>query len=387
MGGDHVPMVKRGRFRVPAAMAVAGALILSACGSNDDPQAGEGENADEQIQVVAVQLTDQGCSPTTAEAAAGPTTFEATTDRTDEPELEILDGDLLLGEVANLAPGLTGTFSLTLEPGEYQMRCGRHSDPVTGTLTVTGGVGADTSEAADAAVETYRTFALGQTKILIARTQEFADAVLAGDIAEAKDLFAYAREPYERIEPIAEAFGDLDPAIDAREGDVPEAKWTGFHRIEKALWVDEDLTGMAPVAKKLVADVRLLQELTRQVDLEPAQVANGASELLGEVANSKITGEEDRYSHTDLWDFEANVEGSKAAFDAVKPLIPADQAALVAEIEAGFVDAVAVLDPYRKGDGFVLYTDLTEQDTTTLAQTIDTLAEPLSQVAAIVVAP
>jgi iron uptake system component EfeO len=108
---------------------------------------------------------------------------------------------------------------------------------------------------------------------------------------------------------------------------------------------------------------------------------------LGEVANSKITGEEDRYSHTDLWDFEANVEGSKAAFDAVKPLIPADQAALVAEIEAGFVDAVAVLDPYRKGDGFVLYTDLTEQDTTTLAQTIDTLAEPLSQVAAIVVAP
>ena len=144
---------------------------------------------------------------------------------------------------------------------------------------------------------------------------------------------------------------------------------------------------MTPVAKKLVADVRLLQELTRQVDLEPAQVANGASELLGEVANSKITGEEDRYSHTDLWDFEANVEGSKAAFDAVKPLIPADQAALVAEIEAGFLDAVAVLDPYRKGDGFVLYTDLTDQDTTTLAQTIDTLAEPLSQVAAIVVAP
>src|SRR6186713_1573733 len=159
-GAATLATVKRGRFLVPAAMAVAGALILSACGSNDDPQAGEGENADEQIQVVAVQLTDQGCSPTTAEAAAGPTTFEATTDRTDEPELEILDGDLLLGEVANLAPGLTGTFSLTLEPGEYQMRCGRHSDPVTGTLTVAGGVGADTSESADAAVETYREFAL-----------------------------------------------------------------------------------------------------------------------------------------------------------------------------------------------------------------------------------
>ncbi len=121
------------------------------------------------------------------------------------------------------------------------------------------------------------------------------------------------------------------------------------------------------------------------MDLEPAQVANGASELLGEVANSKITGEEDRYSHTDLWDFEANVEGSEAAFEAVADLIPAEHAALVEEIRAGFVDAKDVLDPYRQGKGFVLYTDLTEEDTRTLAQTIDTLAEPLSQVAAIVV--
>ncbi|MET0476006.1 MAG: iron uptake system protein EfeO [Mycobacterium sp.] len=378
--------VRRGWARGSTAMAVAGVLLLSAC-SSDGGSTGDGDTADEQIQVVTVQLTEEGCSPTTAEAVAGPTTFEAQTDRTDEPELEILDGDRLLGEVANLAPSITGTFSITLEPGTYDMRCGQHSDPVTGTLTVTGEGDTGSDEADEEAVETYRAFALGETKVLIARTQEFADAVIAGDIEGAKDLFAYAREPYERIEPIAEAFGDLDPAIDAREGDVPEAKWTGFHRIEKALWVDEDLSGMAPIAKKLVADVRLLQELTRQVDLEPAQVANGASELLGEVANSKITGEEDRYSHTDLWDFEANVEGSKAAFDAVKPLIPADQEALIAEIEAGFVDAIAVLDPYRKGDGFVLYTDLTDKDTTVLAQTIDTLAEPLSQVAAIVVAP
>ena len=159
-------MVERGRVRAPAAMAVTAALILSACGSNRDPQAGEGKNADQQVQVVAVQLTDQGCSPTTAEASAGPTTFEATTDRTDEPELEILDGD----------------------------------------------------------------------------------------IAEAKDLFAYAREPYERIEPIAEALGDLDPAIDAREGDVPEAKWTGFHRIEKALWVDQDWSRHEPTVERTQRD-------------------------------------------------------------------------------------------------------------------------------------
>ncbi len=191
------------------------------------------------VQTVSVEITDAGCVPTTFETTSGPTTFEATTDRTDEPELEIIDGDRLLGEVAGLAPALTGTFSVTLDPGEYDMRCGQHSDPVTGTLTVLGDQGAGTTAAGDEAVEAYREFVLGQTEILIARTGEFADAVKAGDIDEAKDLFAYAREPYERIEPVAEAFGDLDPAIDAREGDVPKSEWTGFHRIEKALWVDE----------------------------------------------------------------------------------------------------------------------------------------------------
>ena len=122
---------------------------------------------------------------------------------------------------------------------------------------------------------------------------------------------------------------------------------------------------MTPIAKKLVADVRLLQELARQVDLEPAQVANGASELLGEVANSKITGEEDRYSHTDLWDFEANVEGSEAAFEAVADLIPADQAALVDEIRRR-LRSMRWTCSTRTGrvTGFVLYTDLTEEDTT-----------------------
>ena len=44
--------------------------------------------------------------------------------------------------------------------------------------------------------------------------------------------------------------------------------------------------------------------------LQPAQVANGSVDLLGEVAKSKVTGEEERYSHTDLGDFEANVDGA-----------------------------------------------------------------------------
>ncbi len=139
----------------------------------------------------------------------------------------------------------------------------------------------------------------------------------AGDIETAKQKFAAARAHYESIEPIAESFGDLDPAIDAREGDVPDDEWGGFHRIEKALWVDNDVADMGPVADKLAADIQQLRTQIDTVQLEPAQIANGAVELLNEMSTSKITGEEDRYSHTDLSDFAANLAGSKAAFEAL----------------------------------------------------------------------
>jgi iron uptake system EfeUOB component EfeO/EfeM len=193
-----------------------------------------------------------------------------------------------------------------------------------------------------------------------------------------------ARVPYERIEPVAESFGQLDPAIDARAGDVPAAQWTGFHPIERTLWVRGTTDGTAALAKKLVADVLDLEHKVKTVELEPAQVANGSVELLGEVSKSKITGEEERYSHIDLVDFEANVEGAKAAFDSVSDLVEAKQPALAKEIDERFADVDAALEPYRKGDSFVSYTTRTKADTRKLSRSIDALAEPLSQVGAIV---
>ena len=142
---------------------------------------------------------------------------------------------------------------------------------------------------------------------------------------------------------------------------------------------------MTPVAEQLLADVEELRQKVRQVDLQAAQIANGANELLGEVSASKITGEEERYSHTDLVDFEANVDGAEAAFAAVRPLLDEADPELAKEIEASFEDVQLALKPYRRGDGFVSYTEMTRADTRKLAQEIDALAEKLSQVPAQIV--
>jgi iron uptake system component EfeO len=371
------------RISLRAALSAAAVLLLAAslaaCGSSSD-------DGDSGAKTLSFKLTDAGCDPHDAKAPAGPLTFEAeNAGSATVTEIEVLDGETILGEKENLTEGLTGSFSLTLEEGEYILRCngGEEED---GTLTVTGKLQAETGPEVEAAIAEYRDYLEENTGELVAATKPFVAAVVAGNVAEAKDLYAPARIPYERIEPVAESFGNLDPRIDARENDVPANEFAGFHRIEKALWEEDTAAGMAPVAKQLLADVEELQAKVKTVQLQAVQIANGANELLGEVSASKITGEEERYSHIDLVDFEANVEGSKAAFESVKPLLEdSADAELAGEVEAEFKKVEAALEPYRRGDGFVSYTELTQSDTRKLAQSIDALAERLSEVPAVIV--
>jgi iron uptake system component EfeO len=364
----------------PALIAVAAglfAVFVGACGSSEDAPKG--------AKTMSFELTDAGCVPNTAKAPAGPITFEVENAGTSKvTEFEVLDGETILGEKENLSDGLSGSFSLTLEQGEYTLYC-PGGDDEKGTLTVSGKLQADDSPRVEEAISQYRIYLGLNTGELVAKTTPFVAAVEAGDVERAQSLYAAARIPYERIEPVAESFGDLDPRIDARENDVPANEFGGFHRIEKALWVEDTTAGMSPVAKQLLADIEELQRKVKTVDLQAVQIANGANELLGEVSASKITGEEERYSHIDLVDFEANVEGAEAAFEAVEPLLSGKDPKLAKEIEAKFDDVYAALKPYRRGDGFVSYTELTQADTRKLAQEIDALAELLSQVPAQIV--
>lgn len=244
------------------------------------------------------------------------------------------------------------------------------------TTMVEVGGSAELEEAAD----NYEEYVAGQILLLEERTEPFVEAVLAGDVDKAKELYAPAREPWERIEPVAAQLGDYDPRIDAREGDVPDAEWGGFHRIEKALWVENTTDGQEEYARALLEDVKNLRGEIDELELEPADLVTGSVELLNEVSAGKITGEEERYSHTDLYDIAANVEGSEAAFEELKPEVSVEDLALANDVEEGFDRVYEELEQYRRGDGWVSYEELDEADRRALSQKVDALAEPLSQV-------
>jgi iron uptake system component EfeO len=357
------------------------ALVFSACGSSSDPNG----------ETVKVGISDAGCSPANLKLTSGPKNFEiATTGSGKVTEYEILDGTRILGERENLTPGVTGKFSLNLPAGEYASYCPNGKTTEYGKVVVTGGDGATVatgSKNLDTATTNYSKYVEDQTDELVKRTAAFTAAIKAGDTDKAKNLFASTREPYETIEPVAESFGTLDPEIDARENDVAEGdKWTGFHRIEKTLWEDNTTEGLEQYANKLNADVKKLQAKAKGLTYQPAELANGSTGLLDEVSKSKITGEEDRYSHTDLWDFAANVDGSHAAYKELEPAVAEQDSDLTKQINARYAALDSLLANYRKGDGFVLYTALTPADTKKLSQSIDALGEPLSQVASKVVA-
>jgi iron uptake system component EfeO len=229
------------RLSIRAGLCLAAAALLAllatACGSGDD--------APEGAEAMTFTITDAGCDPQDAKAKAGPIDFQVESESSKVTELEILDGETILGEKENLTEGLDGSFALTLEEGEYIIRC-NGAEEEDGTLTVSGKLDTEDSPAVEKAIAEYRKYLEQNTDELVAATKPFVAAVIAGDVAKAKALYGAARIPYERIEPVAESFGDLDPRIDARENDVPANEFGGFHRIEKALWEEGSAKGMAP---------------------------------------------------------------------------------------------------------------------------------------------
>jgi iron uptake system component EfeO len=381
-------MLSPSRARLRSIAVVALAAGLAAACANDKSTDSAGTAAAAGNAKVAITMTDDGCTPEPASVAAGAVTFEIkNASATKVTEAELLREETIMGEKENLTPGLSGSFSLKLNAGRYSVYCPNAKTEKT-DFTVTGASAATSTDAAvttalTAATTGYQQYVAAEVDKLIPAAKAFTDAVRAGDIAKAKATFASARYYYEEIEPVAESFGDLDPDIDARDGDVDDpAKWTGFHRLEKAIWETKSLRGTKPLADKLDQDVAKLKTLVATVKFQPAQLANGATELLNEVASSKITGEEDRYSHTDLSDFEANVIGGQKAFSLLQPALQTIDPTLSTTVQQRFTDVLDSLKPYKKGDGYVDYSTVGEDKRRELTQKVDALAEPLSQVAA-----
>ena len=376
---------------VAAATAVLIGLALTSCQAKEEQTPTEpGKSAPAEITVTA---SDSACELSGTEATTGPSTFVISNNGNKVTEFYVYgEGERVMGEVENISPGLQRKLIVQLgEPGTYQTACkpGMVGDGIRGDFKVTGdAVKVDEAGKFKEAADSYKRYVSSQTDALIAATQVFVDAVKRGDVPAAKAQFPIARTYYERIEPVAESFpNDLDPRIDLREADLePGQKWTGFHRLEKDLWVAGPRPDTNARADQLMADVKELDAGVKAPDykIDSTQIAGGAQGLLDEVAASKITGEEDTFSHTDLWDFKANIEGSQTAVASVRPILDERNAELGKRVDQRFAEVEALLEKYRQGDGFISYDKVTEPQRQELSRAIDALSKEVSQVQGVI---
>ena len=247
----------------------------------------------------------------------------------------------------------------------------------------------DTKEQLKQATDLYKKFVENQVDTLLKDTEKFAETIKSGNLDEAKKQYPVIRMAYERSEPIAESFGELDVNIDFRLADYLEENkteegWRGFHRIEKIMWEQNTTKGTEEYADQLVKDIKELKAKVATVEVTPDLMVTGAVDLLNEVATQKITGEEEIYSHTDLYDFKANIEGAEEIFKIFKPLIEKKDSKLAKDLTEKFATINSLLDKYKTDDKhYKLYTDLTKENTKELSEAVTKLGEPLSQMGVI----
>jgi iron uptake system component EfeO len=385
------------RFSAHLGAVAAAALLpltLSACTDNAAPSASATGGP------IAVASTNTECKVSAAEAPSGNLTFSVRNDGDKVTEFYLLaeDGLRIVGEVENIGPGIVRNLVVTAPAGNYFTACkpGMEGEGIRAGFTVkesgqAGPKDADVQRLLDTAGVQYGAYVKDQTEQLLTGTRTFAAAFAAGDVETARSLYASTRMHWERIEPVAESFGDLDPKLDLREADLePGEAWTGWHRAEKDLFPPTGYTPMteaerAETAKLLVADTEDLFQRTRTVSLTADKLGNGAKELLDEVATAKVTGEEEAWSHTDLWDFQANVDGARIAFENLRPVLDQKDPSLAKELDLKFEALQRELGTYARGDGFLYYNELSPEQVQKLATLVDALGEPLSKLTAAVV--
>ncbi|NUR02367.1 MAG: peptidase M75 family protein [Streptomyces sp.] len=378
--------MRAARLSVVTAVATAAALTaVTGCAEKGSSAGGD--------RVVNVTSTDDKCAVSKKEFPAGHLELAIENKGSKVTEVYVLfPDDRIVTERENIGPGTKQTVTAEVKAGDYTIACkpGMKGNGIRQTVKATGAKAVKRNPRLDKAVADYREWAQEQADATIPKVEVFARAIKAGDLKAAQDAYAPSRVGWERTEPIAESFGNIDPKTDTRADGLEKGqKWTGWHALEKALWQDKKIGAeQKSLADQLVTDLKDWQQRVGKAAITPTSMANGAKELLDEVATGKVTGEEDRYSHTDLSDFKANVEGAQQAYELLKPVAQTNDKALATELDKQFAALNTLLDKYRTtktSDGFVLYDTVNETQRKELSDAVNALAEPLSKLAAAVV--
>lgn len=231
------------------------------------------------------------------------------------------------------------------------------------------------------AAKAYNKYVQEQGKQLVAGLEQLDAAVKSGDLKKAQESYGQSRMPYERIEPIIEAFSELDGVMDARVDDFKNEKdpeFTGYHRIEYLLFVKKNVKEAEAFSSRLLEDGKKMQQAIAATTIEPSDFIAGVGELMEEAQATKITGEEERWSGATIPVIRANVEGAQAIYDLVKGELKKKDAALDEKISKSLATVIETMNSLSPvGAAWNDFGKMEQAKQIDLKNKLEALAEPL----------
>ncbi|GLH43535.1 multidrug DMT transporter permease [Pseudomonas atacamensis] len=319
---------------------------------------------------IVVNIHPHSCEPNALTVPAGRASFRIVNRSERAVEWEILDGVLVVEERENIAPGLSQVINANLQPGDYAITCGLLSNP-RGTLHVTPTAASDAAAKAKPSMvafvgplSEFRVYLAVQSSALIKAATALNQAIASGDLAQAQALYLPARAAYQRLAPAAQRLAELDNQINARadyfEKREQDPAFVGFHRLEYALFEQRKLDDVAPIAQRLLAEVTVLKQQLLAQSLPPEQLVSIVVRNLNSLADVRAgSGEEERYSHSDLNGFAANAQTARKVVDLLRPMLSKSSADVLANVDQAMSDFDNQLNAYKSADGYVSYDAVT----------------------------
>ncbi len=371
------------RARLPAVTALSAITLLTAACSSSPPRQPDPPD-------VVVKASDTACTAAATTFDPGPLTFSISNSGSHPAGVAVYGaGDRVIGEVDDIGPSASKRLTLSLKAGAYDIVCGStgSSTSIRTPIVVKAPSGSPptTSPAQNRAVADYRHYVQEQAELLVAKLGPFTDAVRAGDIQLARALYPAARQPYQRIEPVVQAMGDLASSMDARIDQVENGQvWTGFHRLEHDLFQTSDITYDGPVADELQADAAKVVAQVPRVDLSAEQVIAAARTLMQEAYEVQTTGREELYSHLDLADLAAGTEGAFSAYGFLRAITLADKPTLVTDTAIAFDELRDELAAFGSGADYTTFDALTGEERGLLRDRVEAVVLALARLTPVI---
>ncbi|MCW2948924.1 MAG: hypothetical protein JWR24_5641 [Actinoallomurus sp.] len=310
-------------------MIVAAALLLAAAGDARPVPAAASHS-------VAIEAAVSGCGSGWAHPRAGRQTLLLRNSGSTVAGVTLIDpaSGAVYAEMEGLGPGVTRRLRVTLGGGTYAFRCADDGsgDPVTGPRArIAGPAGGGpaimpvTENDLYAPAKSYQAYVSAGLDRLVARTDALRAAVHDGDLAAARAAWTPAHLAYERLGAAYGTFGDFDGKIDGSPEGLPEGvhdeRFTGFHRVEYALWHGESASAVGKAADRLAGDVHGLKAGFPDQRIAPGDLPLRAHEILENTLQFQLTGDADQGSGTTLRTAAANLEGTREVLGVLRPLL------------------------------------------------------------------